>query len=80
MSSPQSQPVPALVRGQSLSQYISSASDHELQQARELFNLIDKDGHGRISGVALRRVFRDSGVDASEVRTLLLFCCCVGFC
>lgn len=41
--------VPKLARGLSLSQYISNASDIELQQARDLFDLIDRDGKGRIS-------------------------------
>jgi hypothetical protein len=44
-----SSPVPKLARGQSLSQYISRASDIEFQQARDLFNLIDVDGKGRIT-------------------------------
>jgi hypothetical protein len=85
-----SSPVPKLARGQSLSQYISRASDIEFQQAHDLFNLIDVDGKGRITSgeqtaswcwaagvahpwdlprqVSLRRVFKDSGVDATDVR------------
>jgi hypothetical protein len=41
--------IPKLARGVSLSQYISRASDSEFQQARDLFNMIDVDGKGRIT-------------------------------
>ncbi len=57
--------VPKLARGLSLSQYISNASDIELQQARDLFDLIDRDGKGRISSGEGKRMEKKKGKKGS---------------